>query len=118
MKSKASSSIDRREQKTETFNVADLLKIQSGAIVSRTLVDKQCGSITLFAFDEGEGLSEHTAPYDAAVHILSGTAEIVISGKPFTVRGGEMIIMAAGKPHSLKALERFKMMLIMIRSEK
>lgn len=85
-------------------------------MVSRTLIDKEAGTVTLFAFDEGEGLSEHTAPYDALVYLLSGEAEIVISGKTHRLEEGEMIIMSANQPHSLKALKRFKMMLIMIHS--
>ena len=108
---------NHNDYKTEILNLKDLLKIQTGAVVSRTLINKRYGSITLFAFDKGEGLSEHTAPYDAIVYLLDGKAEIVLSEKPFIIGGGEMIVMPARKPHSLKALERFRMMLIMIRSE-
>ena len=82
--------------------------------MSREIVRKPAGTMTVFAFDEGEGLSEHTAPFDAAVYIIEGTAEITIDGKPHSVRGGEMIIMPANKPHAVHAITRFKMMLTMI----
>ena len=93
----------------------DLLDYQEGSVVSRTLIDKKTGTVTLFAFDEGQGLSEHTAPFDALVHIVDGEAEITISGKGIHVKGGEMVIMPANEPHALRALKRFKMILIMIR---
>ena len=93
----------------------DLLDYQEGSVVSRTIIDKQTGTVTLFAFDEGQGLSEHTAPFDALVHIIDGEAEITISGKAILVKGGEMVIMPANEPHALRALKRFKMILIMIR---
>ena len=93
----------------------DLLDYQEGSVVSRTLIDKKTGTVTLFAFDEGQGLSEHTAPFDALVHIIDGEAEITISGKGIQVKGGEMVIMPANEPHALRALKRFKMILIMIR---
>ena len=93
----------------------DLLDYQEGSVVSRTLIDKKTGTVTLFAFDEGQGLSEHTAPFDALVHIIDGEAEITISGKGIHVKGGEMVIMPAHEPHALRALKRFKMVLIMIR---
>ncbi len=89
---------------------------QDGSVVSREIIKKQTGSVTVFAFDKGEGLSEHTAPFDALVTILDGEAEIVISGNPNRVQAGEFIIMPANEPHSLKAVEKFKMMLTMIRS--
>ncbi len=95
----------------------DLLQYQEGAVVSRTLIDKKAGTVTLFAFDEGQGLSEHTAPYDAMAMITDGRAEIAIAGEPFDLGIGDMIIMPANKPHALRALSSFKMMLIMIRSE-
>ena len=97
--------------------VNDLLNYQEGAIVSRTLIDKKVGTVTIFAFDEGQGLSEHTAPFDAMAHILDGEVEIRISGQPFHLKTGEMIVMPANQPHSLRAITAFKMMLIMIRSE-
>ena len=93
-----------------------LVAYQKNSVVSKQVLNKKAGSLTLFAFDKGEGLSEHTAPYDASVMILDGKARITIGGKPHSVKKGEMIIMPGGVPHSLKALERFKMLLIMIRS--
>jgi quercetin dioxygenase-like cupin family protein len=93
----------------------DLLDYQEGSIVSRTLIDKKAGTVTLFAFDEGQGLSEHTAPFDALVHIIDGEAEITISGRALQVKGGEMVVMPANQPHALRALKRFKMVLILIR---
>jgi quercetin dioxygenase-like cupin family protein len=95
----------------------DLLAYQESAIVSRTLIDKKAGTVTLFAFDEGQGLSEHTAPYDAMVQVLDGEVEISIEGKPFHLKEGEMIVMPANKPHALRALTSFKMLLTMVRSE-
>jgi quercetin dioxygenase-like cupin family protein len=86
-----------------------------GAIISKTLLDKPTGTLTLFSFDAGQGLSEHTAPYDATVLILDGNAAITIAGKTQSVAAGELIIMPANVPHSLRAEERFKMLLIMIR---
>ncbi len=93
-----------------------MVDYKESSVVSRTLIDKKTGTVTLFAFDKGEGLSEHTAPFDALVNILDGEAEILISGVPFVLGAGEMIIMPANEPHALKAIERFKMMLVMIRS--
>ncbi|MCK5008858.1 MAG: cupin domain-containing protein [Deltaproteobacteria bacterium] len=89
---------------------------QEGSVVSRTIIDKKTGTVTLFAFDEGQGLSEHTAPFDALVHLIDGEAEITISGKPLRLKKGEMVIMPAGDPHALKAVKKFKMILIMIKS--
>ncbi len=97
-------------------NLKDLIDYQEGAVVSKELLKKESGTVTLFAFDRGQGLSEHTAPFDAMVCVLDGTAEIIISGESFTVKEGEMIIMPAHKPHALKASERFKMTLVMIRT--
>ena len=96
--------------------LANLVEYQAGSIVSRTLMDKPTGTLTLFAFDNGQGLSEHTAPYDAMVYIIDGVAEVTIFGKPLTVKQGEMVIMPANAPHALKAPQRFKMMLTMIKS--
>lgn len=93
-----------------------LVVYQPGAIVSRTVIDKPAGTLTLFAFDRGQGLSEHTATFDALVYILDGEAEIAISGKPLLVKKEEMVIMPANQPHALKAVNRFKMMLVMIKS--
>ena len=108
--------MEDEELKTESVNMASLVEYQEGSIVSRTLMDKGTGTVTLFAFDEGEGLSEHTTPFDAMVQVLDGEVEITISGKLHCVRGGEMIIMPANEPHALKAASRFKMVLTMIKS--
>jgi len=89
---------------------------QEGAVVSREMISRKTGTVTLFAFDEGQGLSEHTAPFDALVYLLDGQAEILIAGKPFQLREGEMLIMPANVPHALKAVKRFKMILTLIRS--
>jgi quercetin dioxygenase-like cupin family protein len=96
--------------------IAEMAQYQPGAVVSITIIDKKIGTVTLFAFDAGQGLSEHTAPYDAMVQIIDGEAKIVIAGNPHKVAAGEMIIMPANKPHSLKAVKRFKMILTMIRA--
>jgi len=96
--------------------LSGLVEYQDGSIVSRTIIDKEAGTVTLFAFDEGQGLSEHTAPFDALVLILDGEAEVTVSQQPHRLTQGEMIIMPAGQPHSVKALKKFKMMLTMIRS--
>jgi quercetin dioxygenase-like cupin family protein len=100
----------------QVARAAELVNYQDGAVVSREIVRKPTGSVTLFAFDEGNGLSEHTAPFDALVQVLEGGVEIMISGQPHRLQAGEMILMPAGQPHALKALQRFKMMLTMIRS--
>ena len=96
--------------------LVDLADYQGGSIVSRTIIDKKTGTVTFFAFDKGQGLSEHTAPFDALVYLLEGEAEVVIAGKPFRLKVGEMVIMPANDPHALKAITRFKMILTMIRS--
>ncbi|OPY88105.1 MAG: Cupin domain protein [Smithella sp. PtaU1.Bin162] len=98
------------------FNLQDAVAYQENAIVSREIVSKNTGTVTCFAFAKGQGLSEHTAPFDALVYVVDGEVEIHISGKPHFLKAGETIIMPANKPHALKALERFKMLLIMIRS--
>jgi len=100
----------------EVVRLIDLVNYQEGAVVSRTLVNRTTGTVTLFAFDEGQGLSEHTAPFDALAHLLEGEAEIVVSGKPLKAKAGEAVLMPAHQPHSLKALTKFKMLLTMIRS--
>lgn len=97
-------------------SLAGLVIYQTGSVVSKTLIDKKAGTVTLFAFDNGQGLSEHVAPFDALVAIIDGEAEIIISGKPFHLKTGEAIIMPANKSHALKATKKFKMMLVMIRS--
>ncbi len=93
----------------------DMIEYQEGSVVSKTLIDEKAGTVTLFAFDEQQGLSEHTAPFDAMVQIIDGEAEITISGKTHHLREGEAIVMPANHPHSLKAVKRFKMILTMIR---
>jgi quercetin dioxygenase-like cupin family protein len=100
----------------QVAKTSELVNYQDGAVVSREIVKRPTGSVTLFAFDEGQGLSEHTAPFDALVQVLEGEAEISIAGQPHRLQGGEMILMPAGQPHALKALKRFKMILTMIRS--
>jgi quercetin dioxygenase-like cupin family protein len=94
----------------------DFITYQEGSIVSRTLIDKKVGTITLFAFGEGQGLSEHTAPFDAFIQVIDGSAEITVAGVSHVVHAGRMLILPANQPHALKALERFKMMLVMIRA--
>ena len=96
--------------------IVGLIDYQADAVVSREILKAKTGTVTLFAFDEGQGLSEHTAPFDALVQVLDGEAEITVSGKSHKVEAGELIIMPANKPHALKAVRRFKMMLVMIRS--
>ena len=107
----------KREMPTaEVVGLAELVNYQEGAVVSRTLLNRGTGTVTLFSFDEGQGLSEHTAPFDALAHLLEGKAEIVVSGKPLVTNAGEAVLMPANQPHSLKALTKFKMLLTMIRS--
>ncbi len=98
-------------------SLIDLVDYQEGSVVSKTLMEKKTGTVTLFAFGQGQGLSEHTAPFDAMVCVLDGEGEITISGVPAVVKQGEMIIMPANEPHALRAVQRFKMMLIMIKSQ-
>ena len=100
----------------EVVELMALINYQEGAVVSRTLLHRAAGTLTLFAFDEGQGLSEHTAPFDALVQILEGEAEIVIAGKPLRTNAGSVVLMPANQPHALRALTRFKMLLTMIRS--
>ena len=103
-----------KELKVE--KISDLLQVQTGAVVSRTLINQKTGTITLFAFDTNEGLSEHTAPYDAFVEVVSGELEISISSQPYQLHTGEMIIMPANEPHALVAKSPVKLLLVMIRS--
>jgi quercetin dioxygenase-like cupin family protein len=98
-----------------TTNLKDLIAYQEGSIVSREIIKKPVGTVTVFAFDQGQGLSEHTAPFDAMVNVIEGEAEIMISGKAHTVKEGEFIIMPANQPHAVQAQKRFKMMLVMVR---
>jgi quercetin dioxygenase-like cupin family protein len=99
----------------EVVRLIDLVNYQEGSVVSRALVNRTTATVTLFAFDEGQGLSEHTAPFDAVAHLLEGEAEIAVSNKPLRTKAGEAVLMPANQPHSLKALSRFKMLLTMIR---
>jgi quercetin dioxygenase-like cupin family protein len=96
--------------------LVDLIQYQKDSVVSRMVLNKKSGTVTLFAFDEGQSLSEHTAPYDALVQILDGEAKITISGTSFHAKKGEMVMMPANEPHALEAVKRFKMLLTMIRS--
>jgi quercetin dioxygenase-like cupin family protein len=100
----------------QVLNMKDMVAYQDGSIVSKEIIKKPTGTETLFAFDQEQGLSEHTAPFDALVQIVDGEAEITISGEAHHLKEGEIIIMPAGKPHALKALKKFKMMLVMVRS--
>ncbi len=102
---------------TKVHALKELVVYQQGAVVSRTLIDKDAGTVTLFSFDQGQGLSEHTAPYDAMVLVLDGEAEVSIEDKPLRLVVGEMTIMPANRRHKLRALTPFKMLLIMIRSK-
>lgn len=99
------------------IDLAGLAEYQEGAVVSREVIRKKTGTVTMFSFDEGEGLSEHTAPFDAMVYILDGEADIMVSGTTHRVKAGQMIIFPKDATHSLTAVKRFKMLLIMIRSE-
>lgn len=104
------------ELKSKALMVKNLIDYQEESVVSREIIAKDTGTVTIFAFDKGEGLSEHTAPFDAMVQVIDGMAEIIISGHKNIIKTGEMIIMPANDPHALHALERFKMILTMIRS--
>lgn len=101
---------------SKASRLLDLIDFQEGSVVSRTLIDAKAGTVTLFAFDSGQGLSEHTAPYDALVHVLEGEVEVTISGKSLALKAGEITIMPATQPHALQAKTRFKMLLTMIKS--
>jgi quercetin dioxygenase-like cupin family protein len=103
------------ELEAKALKLSELVDYQEGSVVSREIIAKKTGTVTLFAFDKNQGLSEHTAPFDATAFCLEGEVEVTIAGTPILVTKGEMIIMPAGKPHSLKANTRFKMLLIMIR---
>jgi len=106
---------DENALKATAVNLAGNIDYADGGIVSKTLLDKKAGTLTLFAFDTGQGLSEHTSPYDATVLILEGRAKLTVGGEALSVSAGEMVIMPAGVPHDVRADERFKMLLIMIR---
>ena len=100
----------------EIVRLGDLVNYQEGAVVSRTLVKRQTGTVTAFAFDAGQGLSEHTAAFDALVQMIEGKAEITVAGKPLRVEAGEAVLLPANQPHAVAALTPFKMLLTMIRS--
>jgi len=102
--------------KSKVLELKQLLDYQEGSVVSREVLSLKTGTLTIFAFDKGQGLSEHTAPFDATVYCLDGEVEVTISEKPYRLQTGEMIIMPANEPHALKAVTQFKMLLIMIRS--
>ena len=101
----------------ESEVIAALVDYQNGNVVSRTIIERNTGTVTLFAFDKGQGLSEHTAPFDALVYLIDGEADITISGKSIRMKSGEAVIMPAGEPHALRAVEKFKMMLVMIKGD-
>jgi quercetin dioxygenase-like cupin family protein len=103
-------------QNSQVFKLAELVSYQEGSVVSRQITKADAGNVTLFAFDAGQELSEHTAPFDALVHILDGEAEISIAGKPFALTSGDGIVMPANQPHALRGVKRFKMLLTMIRA--
>lgn len=107
---------DKDNLLAQVLDLANLVDYQDGSVVSRTLIKAATGTVTLFSFDKGQSLSEHTAPFDALVYVIEGQAQINISGQPHQLNKGQIIIMPANKPHSLEALERFKMALVMIKS--
>jgi len=101
---------------TTPTKMADLIAYQEGSVVSRAIVDRKSGTLTLFAFDKEEGLSEHKAPFDALVYVVEGEAQVTLAGKSFALKEGEMLVIPANKPHALRAIRRFKMLLVMIRA--
>jgi quercetin dioxygenase-like cupin family protein len=100
----------------QSLPLPGLVNYQDGSVVSRVILKREKGNVTIFAFDEGQGLSEHTSPFDALVQAVEGTAEVMIAGKPIAVKAGEVVLLPAGQPHAVKAGTRFKMLLTMIRS--
>ena len=100
----------------QAFPLRDLVNYQEGSVVSRVILKRDKGNVTVFAFDAGQGLSEHTSPFDALLQAIEGEAEITVAGQPTTLRSGELILLPAEKPHAVKATTRFKMLLTMIRS--
>jgi quercetin dioxygenase-like cupin family protein len=107
---------NKEKLEAKETQLVNLIDYQEGSVVSRTIIDKDAGTVTLFAFDDGQGLSEHTAPYDAMVQVLEGDVRVTISGKANIVKQGEMVIMPANQPHALFAVSQFKMILTMIKS--
>jgi quercetin dioxygenase-like cupin family protein len=108
--------LDKDNLTGRAIDVAGLVEYQEGSVVSREVINKKTGTVTIFAFDAGEGLSTHSAPFDAMAYVVEGEAEITIDGKPNNLKAGEMVIMPAGHPHAVTALKKFKMLLIMIKS--
>jgi len=108
-------STTKQELVARAISLAELAAYQDSSVVSREIIKKPAGTVSVFAFDEGEGLSEHTAPFDALVYILDGSAEVYIDGQPNLLSQGQMIIMPANHPHALKAVKRFKMLLVLIK---
>ncbi|MBI3166308.1 MAG: cupin domain-containing protein [Chloroflexi bacterium] len=102
--------------KSQVLNLAEMVNYQEGSVVSRQITKAEAGNVTLFAFDKDQGLSEHIAPFDALVHVIEGDAEVTISGTPYQLKTGDAIIMPANEPHALKAIQKFKMLLTMIRA--
>ena len=102
--------------RSQILHIAEMVEYQEGSVVSRQITKAEAGNVTLFAFDTDQGLSEHKAPFDALVHVLEGEAEVTISGQPFRLSAGDAIIMPANEPHALKANQKFKMLLTMIRA--
>jgi quercetin dioxygenase-like cupin family protein len=104
------------EELPQPAKLADMIEYQKGSVVSRTVVDKKAGTVTLFAFDKDEGLSEHTAPYEALIYIVEGEVEVKVSARSFILEAGDMTMLPANKPHALRGIQRFKMLLVMVRS--
>ena len=104
------------DELSQPGKLADLIEYQKGSVVSRTIIDKKAGTVTLFAFDKDEGLSEHTSPYEALIYIVEGEAEVKVAAKSSVSKTGDMIMLPANKPHALRGIQRFKILLVMIRS--
>jgi quercetin dioxygenase-like cupin family protein len=109
--------VNKQASKAKVLKLEEAVKYQQASVVSSEIINKQTGTVTVFAFDKGQGLSEHVAPFDALVYILDGEARIFICGRPHLLKKGEMIIMPADKPHSLKAINKFKMLLVMVKGK-
>jgi len=107
---------DTANMSNKPSRLDELVSVQEGSVVSKTIMEKKAGTVTLFAFARGQGLSEHTAPFDALVYLVDGEAEVTISAKPHRLKMGDMILMPAGEPHALKSITEFKMLLVMIKS--